>query len=72
LPFDTFCGHLVFFPVSVCLDQEKSGNPDFYRGKVSRGAGSGRNHSFLCLEKALKYNVPIAFSEEGEKLIAEK
>jgi hypothetical protein len=27
-PFDTVRGHLVYFSVLVCLDQEKSGNPD--------------------------------------------
>jgi hypothetical protein len=25
--FGIVCGHLVFFPSLVCLDQEKSGNP---------------------------------------------
>jgi hypothetical protein len=27
-PFGIVCGHLIFFPVLVCLGQEKSGNPD--------------------------------------------
>jgi hypothetical protein len=27
-PFGIVCGHLVYFSVLVCLDQEKSGNPD--------------------------------------------
>jgi hypothetical protein len=27
-PFSKVCGHLVYFSVLVCLDQEKSGNPD--------------------------------------------
>jgi hypothetical protein len=26
-PFGIVCGHLVYFLVLVCLDQEKSGNP---------------------------------------------
>jgi hypothetical protein len=26
-PFGIVCGHLVYFYVLVCLDQEKSGNP---------------------------------------------
>jgi hypothetical protein len=26
-PFDTVCGHLLYFPNLECLDQEKSGNP---------------------------------------------
>jgi hypothetical protein len=26
-PFGIVCGHLVYFPNLVCLDQEKSGNP---------------------------------------------
>jgi hypothetical protein len=26
-PFGTASGHLVYFPILVCLDQEKSGNP---------------------------------------------
>jgi hypothetical protein len=27
-PFGIVRGHLVYFPVLVCLDHEKSGNPD--------------------------------------------
>jgi hypothetical protein len=27
-PFDIVCGHLVYFSVLVCLDQEKPGNPN--------------------------------------------
>jgi hypothetical protein len=27
-PFGIVCGHLYTFAVLVCLDQEKSGNPD--------------------------------------------
>jgi hypothetical protein len=30
--FGIFCGLLVYFPVLVCLDQEKSGNPDAETG----------------------------------------
>jgi hypothetical protein len=26
-PFGIVCGHLLYFPALVCLDQEKSGNP---------------------------------------------
>jgi hypothetical protein len=26
-PFGIVCGHLVYFPILVCLNQEKSGNP---------------------------------------------
>jgi hypothetical protein len=26
-PFGIVCGHLVYFSIFVCLDQEKSGNP---------------------------------------------
>jgi hypothetical protein len=28
LPFGIDCSHLVYFPVLVCLDRQKSGNPD--------------------------------------------
>jgi hypothetical protein len=27
-PFGIVCGHLVYFSFLVCLDQEKSGNPE--------------------------------------------
>jgi hypothetical protein len=34
LPFGIICGHLVNFSNLVCLDQEKSGNPDLNAVKL--------------------------------------
>jgi hypothetical protein len=35
-PFGVVCGHLVYFSVLVCLDKEKSGNPELPREKKSK------------------------------------
>jgi hypothetical protein len=46
-PFGIVCGHLVYFPILVCLDQAKSGNPSPERKIV--GSSAARVLGFRCL-----------------------